>query len=163
MGEKDLFKQSLNNFINDFASGDAIRHLADKGYTVAQIVGMLDYPTPESHVAEVVWKHYIDTGKVSLNEPANTSFVEKITYERRQGAYERMGMKQVVTRVPVPNRKYVVVDYGKRMYKDKQEFLQSLSVLDKDDRDYILGLPWSLQSVYHELDERMERIRRVIR
>ena len=48
MGEKDLFKQSLNNFINDFASGDAIRHLADKGYTVAQIVGMLDYPIPES-------------------------------------------------------------------------------------------------------------------
>jgi hypothetical protein len=30
------------------------------------------------------------------------------------------------------------------------------------DRDYILGLPWPLQTVWHVADERMIRIRKVL-
>ena len=44
--EQEYFKKALSDFALDAASGGAIRHLADRGYTANQIVRMLDFPTP---------------------------------------------------------------------------------------------------------------------
>lgn len=37
MAEKDYFQNGLSNFTHEVASGGAIRHLAEPGYTVKQI------------------------------------------------------------------------------------------------------------------------------
>ena len=44
------------------------------------------------------------------------------------------------------------------MYQDRNAFEESLKALSDDDRDYILGLPWPLQTVWHVRNERMARI-----
>ena len=46
----------------------------------------------------------------------------------------------------------------KEIYKDKAGFEKKLEILSPKDREYILGLPWPLTTVYHVADERMIRI-----
>ena len=46
MSEQDFFKSALADFTFEAASGGAIRHLADLGYTVKQITEQLSFPTP---------------------------------------------------------------------------------------------------------------------
>ena len=157
-GSKQIFGRALRNFVNDFACGDDIRHLADRGYTVDEIAKEIDYPLMKDKIAEIVWKHYIDTRRICLEPPEDADYIEKTTYEKVQGEYGRMSMKKVVTRIPVEHKEYIECDYGRRIYKDKDAFMRELSALDAKDREYIQGLPWPLQTVYHEADERMRRI-----
>ena len=39
------FDRALANFINDVASGDAVRHMADQGLTVSEITARLQFST----------------------------------------------------------------------------------------------------------------------
>ena len=47
------FNEALGNFITDFAGGGAVRHLADSGLSVSEIVSRLDYPLPKEKVASI--------------------------------------------------------------------------------------------------------------
>ncbi|MEY8333206.1 hypothetical protein AALB53_08880 [Lachnospiraceae bacterium 47-T17] len=69
MSEQDYFANALANFTHEVASGGAIRHLADLGYTVRQITEQLSFPTPYEKVRKDVWEHLIDTRVVLLEEP----------------------------------------------------------------------------------------------
>ena len=153
------FNQALSNFINDFAGGGAIRHLADSGYTVGEICEKIDYPMPKNKVAEIVWKHYIDIGKICLEEPGTIH--KEVSYVKEQDSYGHISMRRVVKEQDISDKKYVVVDFGKQIYQDLAAFEKSLEGLDKKDKDYILDLPWPLTPVYHESDERMNRILRI--
>lgn len=68
-GEQKYFKKALSDFTFEMASGGAIRHLADRGYTVGEIVKMLDFPTPYERVGDLVRKHFLETGVLLLDEP----------------------------------------------------------------------------------------------
>ena len=181
----DYFSKALSNFTNDIASGDAIRHLADLGYTVNEIHDRLDFPTPHSRIADTVWKHYIDMGVIRLNEPDGRP-VEKVSYVREYDSLGRAYYKQVrevvmpggctasqddVTHSPKSQSdgvedsaplKYIPVDFGIKIYQNRAAFEESLSDLEPRDRDYILSLPWPLKTVWHIADERMNRISRGI-
>ena len=85
----EYFKKALANFTNDFASGGAIRHLADNGFTVKEIHARLDFPTPMSKVAETVWNHFLDKGVILTQEPAKGEITEKIDYVKVQGEFLR--------------------------------------------------------------------------
>ena len=78
--KQEYFKKSLSDFTFDMASGGAIRHLADRGYTVEQIVKMLDFPTPYDRVQQTVWKYFLDKGTVLLKEPEREAEEEKYGY-----------------------------------------------------------------------------------
>jgi hypothetical protein len=52
MDEKDVFREALNNFTFDVASGGAIAHLADSGFMPREIQKRLDFPTPYERVRE---------------------------------------------------------------------------------------------------------------
>ena len=54
--ENKYFKQALSDFTIEFASGDAIRALSDKGYSVNKIKSKLDFPTTEDRIKDIVWK-----------------------------------------------------------------------------------------------------------
>ena len=58
----DSFNRALSDFTHDVASGGAIRHLCDKGYTVSQIMKMLDYPTPRERVEKTFTRHLSESG-----------------------------------------------------------------------------------------------------
>ena len=154
----EYFKKALANFTNDFASGGAIRHLADNGFTVKEIHARLDFPTPMSKVAETVWNHFLDKGIILTQEPVIGEITEKIDYVKVQGEFGKTSFKRVVTQNPAIAEEYIKCDFGKRIYQNKTEFEKSLSALNERDRDYILGLPWPLTPVWHIADERMKRI-----
>lgn len=150
------FKKALADFTIDFASGDAIRALADKGYSVSEIHKRLDFPTPVEKIRDTVWKHFIDTGVILLDAPSAES-QKRVTYEKVQDSLGRTSFKQVVTE-DTELKEYVEIDFGKRIYQNKNAFEKSLEALSPEDRQYILDLPWPLTNVWHVKNERMERI-----
>lgn len=152
------FQRALSDFMYDFASGDAIRHLADAGLTISQITAKLSFPTPKDRVARTVWKHYIDQGIILQEEPKEGEMFRKVSYVTEQGAYGKVSMRQVVEEVQIPKAEYLPCDFGKRIYRDKEGFQESLKRLSETEKQYLLELPWPCQTVWHIRNERMNAI-----
>ena len=53
-GRQKYFDEALSDFVHDAASGGAIRHLVDLGYSLTQIMQALSYPTPRERVQKTV-------------------------------------------------------------------------------------------------------------
>lgn len=189
MAEQEYFKKALSNFTFDVASGGAIRHLADRGYTVQQIKEMLDFPTPLERVQQAVWQHFLDTGQVMYTEPEAGNQKEQFTYVLEYDAYGKSSYRRVTLKErdarPVSWRErqfsqkgdgpllafleqkckengeehsYVSCDFGLRSPREPAKYQRMLDLLEEDQREYILGLPWERKQVYHRLDERMRGI-----
>ena len=163
---KDYFQSTLADFTSDVASGDAIRHLADLGYSVDEIHERLDFPTPKEKIASVVWKHLVRTGVICLEEPGKTPR-EKVSYVKEYDSFGRTSFRQVREKIDPEDTgrkqpRYVECDFGIRKYKDKEAFEKSLVGLELRDKDYILSLPWPIQKVWHLNDERMRRIQEIL-
>lgn len=153
------FEKALTNFVQDFADGGAIRHLADKGLTVPQIAGRLDYPLPLERVGELVWRHYTETGRIRLEQPEQGERgIQRVRYVKEQGAYGRVSMRRVVEELDGPEGPYLECDFGRLLYRDREDFLKKTKALSKEDRDYVIYLPWPLRRVWHSEDERIRRI-----
>ena len=154
---EQYFQKALSRFAVEFAAGNAIRALADKGLTVSEIHDMLAYPVPQKTISEMVWAHYLDTCVIFLEDPGSTGEKVVASYEKVQDAYGKISFRQIKKTIPVTGE-YIRCDFGKRLYQDREGFISRLQALDAKDRDYVLGLPWPLQTVYHKKDARMERI-----
>ena len=159
MAQEQYFQKTLSKFMVEFAAGDAIRALADKGYTVEEIHGRLSYPVTRSAIGELVWGHYLDQGTILKFDPKEQAELTVTSYEKVQDRFGKVTFQQIRKTVPVTGE-YVPCDFGKRMYQDREGFLSALQALEPRDRDYVLGLPWPLETVWHKKDERMMRIRK---
>lgn len=140
----ETFHKTLGNFIHDFASGDAVRHLADNGLTVDEIVKRLDFPTPKTKVAEIVFQHYIDKGKITLTKPEGA--IKSVTYVKEQGEFGRVSMRQVVKTIETNPEDYVLCDFGKQMYKAGK--ISNPDSLTERAKRHLEALPWPLQEVW---------------
>lgn len=96
MAENEYFKQALSSFAMDMASGGAIKHLTNQGYTVQQIANKLDFPTPYEKVQELVWKQMIENGCLLLEEPGNGTEHEKVDYIQETDSLGRKSFRKVV-------------------------------------------------------------------
>lgn len=94
--EQEYFKRALSDFTFEAASNGAIRHLTDRGYTVGRITKMLDFPTPFERVQQVVWKHLLDTGAITLGEPSEGMGREEYTYVTDYDEYGRKSFRKVI-------------------------------------------------------------------
>ena len=150
------FNKALGNFINDSAAGGAVRHLADLGYSISEIEGELNYPVSKEKIAYFMWAHYLNIGKISLEEPKQVH--EKTSFVKEQDEYGRVSFRRVVEEVDNSDKEYVQCEFGKEIYKGTEEFKAFLEKLQPGDREYVQLMPWPLTPVYHELDERMKRI-----
>ena len=151
------FNKALANFVNDAAAGGAVRHLADLGYSIVDIEAELDYPISKERIAAFMWEHFVNTGKICLEEPKLTH--EKSSFVKEQDEYGRISFRRVTENIDNSSREYVKCDFGKKLYRRDSDFLNQLRLLSDDDREYIELLPWPLTPVFHELDERMRRIK----
>ncbi len=156
--ENSYFNKALSDFTIDFASGGAIRSMADRGLSIKQIKSRLDFPVPEGKIKEIVWKHYEENGTIVTGDPKETEKRKRIKYEKVTGSYGKTGFRQVKVIAPDEEREYYPCDFGKRIYRDRKAFEEYISCLCEDDRDYIMGLPWPLTTVWHAAGERMDRI-----
>ena len=71
MAKQEYFKSALSDFTYEAASGGAIRHLTDLGYTVKQISDQLSFPTPYARVQKTVWQRLLETGVLLAKEPGS--------------------------------------------------------------------------------------------
>mgnify|MGYP004683308473 FL=1 len=189
MAENEYFKQALSSFAMDMASGGAIKHLTNQGYTVQQIVNKLDFPTPYEKVQELVWKQLIENGCLLLEEPGNGTEHEKVDYIQETDSLGRKSFRKVVVSCENDTRihwkewnytwksedsfrafldercvkngeqdSYVRCDFGLRKYRDPKGYERTIQKLTAQQKEYILGLPWELRPVYHQLNLRMREI-----
>lgn len=156
--DNTYFNKALADFTNDVAYGAAVRKLAGQGCTVKEIKAKIDYPVSDSKIAEMVWKYYIDNGIIRLNKPEENTVTEKASYVLEYDAYGKPSYRRKVEQITAEEYEYFPCDFGKRLYLDRDAFMEEMSVLEKRDRDYICGLPWPLETVYHISNERMKRI-----
>ena len=100
MAEQEYFKNALSDFTYEAASGGAIRHLADLGYTVQQICDQLSFPTPYARVQKTVWQHLVDTGVVLTEEPGSGKNHRrgKAEYAMERDQYGRTSFRLVAAR-----------------------------------------------------------------
>ncbi|MDE6608016.1 MAG: hypothetical protein K2K54_09730 [Lachnospiraceae bacterium] len=194
MAEQEYFKRALSNFTYDVASGGAIRHLADVGYTVKQIMENLSYPTPYERVQKTVWEHLLDTGVILLEEPGSIKQHEAVTYVKEYNQFGKASFRRVAMKQKKEDKEiffketsflettkegladflcrkceengekeaYISCKFG--IYSRNMEQLEYiLKLLETDQRDYIMGLPWERSTgknkiCYHRLDRRMREI-----
>lgn len=189
MAENEYFKQALSSFAMDMASGGAIKHLTNQGYTVQQIVNKLDFPTPYEKVQELVWKQMIENGCLLLEEPGNGTEHEKVDFIQETDSLGRKSFRKVVVSCENDTRihwkewnytwksedsfrafldercvkngeqdSYVRCDFGPQKYRDPKGYERIIQKLTAQQKEYILGLPWELRPVYHQLNLRMREI-----
>lgn len=99
MAENEYFKEALSNFMFDAASGGAIRHLADRGYTAEEILKKLDFPTPLDRIQKTIWQHFLDKKVVLLEEPGLGGKQESYEYVTEYDQYGRKSFRRVTTSV----------------------------------------------------------------
>lgn len=189
MAGQEFFHAALANFMFDTASGGAIRHLADRGYTVKQIMERLDFPTPYDKVQQAVWEHFLDRDILRFEEPGTARLHKRHDYVTEYDQYGRKSFRRITAAsgreesisweeqvfsgqaqgelasclagLCVKNGEetaYVSCDFGLRSRREPERYGEVLKVLDRDDREYVLGLPWERRKVYHRLNQRMRNI-----
>lgn len=95
MSEQDYFRNALSDFTYEAASGGAIRHLADLGYTVRQICEELTYPTPYERVRRTVWQQLLNNAVVLTEEPGCGRMPAKAEYRVEHDKYGRTSFRMV--------------------------------------------------------------------
>jgi len=160
MEKEGYFQKALSKFMIEFAAGNAIRALADKGCSVEEIHDRLSFPVPKKAIGELAWAHFLDNGTICLYDPKEQPERIVTSYEKVQNSFGKVSFQQVRKKVALAGE-YVPCDFGKRLYQDREAFLEKLEALDAKDRDYVLGLPWPLETVWHLDNERMKRIRQL--
>jgi len=181
------FKKALSDFTFDVASGGAIRHLADSGYTVKQIVEHLSFPTSYEKVQKTVWDYLLDKGVLLLEEPGSEQR-EKVDYIKEYDSFGKPSFRRIVCSDKSTivswkemeykekengklreylflqcNRNgeesaYVSCDFGLRCKRESKQFEEDIRLLEERQRDYILGVFCEKKLVYHRLNPVMREI-----
>lgn len=188
MSEQEYFKKALSNFTYEIASGGAIRHLADQGYSIKQIQEHLDFPTSYEKIQKTVWEHLQHTGVLLLEEPGNGKQQENITFVKEYDNYGRPSFRRVVLSNSIEptywketqfdesvngslaaylkkkckqngtDTAYLSCDFGLRSSCEIESFRKVLQGLKENQLDYILGLPWEKKIFYHRANWNMIEI-----
>lgn len=95
MDEPSYFQNALSSFVMDAACGGAIRHLADIGYTLDQIVERLDYPAPRAKVQRIMMDYLYENRMLLKEEPSAKLFAAKEVFVQEQDAFGRRSMRKI--------------------------------------------------------------------
>ncbi len=153
--QQDYFNEALSNFMFDMASGGAIRHLADRGYSVDQIIKTLEFPTPRDRVEKTVYQHMLDTGMLRTSIGEGDMTVRQI--EKMQVYKLNHVLSEYIDKNGEKNS-YMLCPFGAWKRADRERYLDKLSCLTKREKEYIMGIRWEQQEMYHILNSRMLEI-----
>lgn len=117
MSEQDFFRNALSDFTYEAASGGAIRHLTDLGYTVKQISEKLTYPTPYERVRRTVWQQLLDTKAVLTKEPGSGETRGKTEYAVEHDKYGRTSYRLLA----VAGEEAGVICFKERSYSRERD------------------------------------------
>lgn len=153
--EHGYFDAALSDFMFDMASGGAIKHLADRGYSVDQIMNTLAFPTPRDRVEKTVYQHMLDTGMLKLSLEEENMTLRPITQKKE---YELNHFLSEHIRRNGEEASFLLCPFGAWLKKDRDQLLKLLACLTGREREYILGIRWEQNKMYHILNSRMLEI-----
>ncbi|MCR5594543.1 MAG: hypothetical protein K6G12_01730 [Lachnospiraceae bacterium] len=160
------FNEALGRMTHEVASAGAIRHLAELGFSVSQIHDRLDYPTSEEKIRETLWRYYLDTGRIVLEDPGEGEAIRRTrsTFVKQTDRFGRTSY--IKTGQPIEGDGlelgYVKCDLGLLKYRDPIKYKKCLESLSEGDRVYVSDINWPRQRIWHIADERMKRICQVM-
>lgn len=95
MMQKEYFKEALSDFTFEAANGGAVRHFAEKGYTVKQIIDGLDFPASYEKVQRAVWDFFLEKGVILLHEPGTAKGEKKKNYIKEYGKFGKISFRAI--------------------------------------------------------------------
>lgn len=161
-GKDGYFEAALSDFMFDVAAGGAIRHLVDRGYSVEQIMNELDYPVPRSKVEKAVYRYLTEAGvlvsvlPIEENEKSIMRMLELKKTERNQLTQQ---LHRCIEKNGIENS-YIECPFGVWKKENAKKLEDILACLSSRERDYLQGILWEPQIMYHQLTDRMQEISR---
>ncbi len=156
-GNENYFEAALSDFVFDVAAGGSIRHLTDRGYSVEQIMRELSYPVPRARVEKAVYRHLIQS-QILLSELPEEEEAPgiKLLHGKKEAQFPKTLMEAIAE--DGEENAYMECPFGRWIKKDEKQLMQILSCLTNREREYILGIPWGQDVMYHRLNGRMREI-----
>ncbi|MDE6846206.1 MAG: hypothetical protein K2J99_10640 [Lachnospiraceae bacterium] len=163
MSEQDFFRSALSDFTYEAASGGAIRHLTDLGYTVKQISEKLTYPTPYERVRGTVWQQLLDTKVVLTHEPGSGRTCGKTEYAVEHDKYGRTSYRLLAASGEETRAiRWKVRSYSRQIDGSLAEYLAKMCERNGEEGAYIacdFGMwqrrePKKLEAAMQTLNER---------
>lgn len=134
MDETNYFQSALSSFVTDAACGGAVRHLADIGYTLDQIVERLDYPAPRAKVQRIMMQYLYESRVLLREEPSEELFAEKVQFVQEQDAYGRRSMRKIIVdqkgQNTMTNTSEIILPLQREKTVQSQVFVWKKSVYD---------------------------------
>lgn len=156
-GKQGYFQTALSDFMFDVAAGGAIRHLVDRGHSVEQIMKELDYPVPRAKVEKAVYRYLLESGILLPELPDGEGEVRACFLREK----ERTKVPQALLKCISENGEencYMKCPFGLWMKQDGEKLRQITSCLTSREQEYILGIQWERNIMYHRLNSRMREI-----
>lgn len=153
----NYFQEALSDFVHDAASGGAIRHLLDLGYTTDGIMKELDFPTPRARVEKTVYRCLTDRGILLENLPVPEQEFCRTDIQAASAPALCAALRERIRRNG-EEHSYVACPFGTIRRSREARLAGMLSCLTTREREYILGIPWPPQVIYHRLNDRMFEI-----
>lgn len=151
------FEEALSDFTHDAASGGAIRHMTDLGYTTEQIMQNLDFPTSRERVEKTILKYMLKTGLLLEELPLPESALKKTVLENVTPVRLSSCLTELIQCNGEENS-YLACPFG-TIRRDREIRLgRMFSCLTSREKDYLMGIPWEMQMMYHRLNSRMREI-----
>lgn len=158
MGEKKgYFETALSDFMFDVAAGGAIRHLADRGHSIEQIMGELDYPVPRARVEKAFYRYLSETG-ILLPVLPDESIKSWHRFVRGKNGMDSAKMLTCHIEEYGETNAYMECPFGKWIGAYEKEGTKYMSCLSSREREYILGIRWEQHVMYHRLNGRIREI-----
>ena len=155
--KQGYFESALSDFMFDVAAGGAIRHLVDRGHSVEQIMKELDYPVPRAKVEKAVYRHLLES-KVLLSElPAENENMRIYLLQEKDKERLTKELQKHIEKYGEENS-YMECPFGQWMKNDERKLQQILSFLTSREQEYIMGIRWERNVMYHRLNGRMREI-----
>ncbi len=155
--DDNYFQDALFDFVHDAASGRAIRHLVDAGYTTAQIMKELDYPTPFVKIQHTVTRYLKETGILLETLPVTPESLHTVQLsDMPQDKLFSLLAQQIISNGE--ENSYISCPFYGSNSQDRTKTAHALSVLTTREREYLEGIAWDGKIMYHRLNRRMLEI-----
>lgn len=151
------FEDALSNFVHDMASGGAIRHLVDMGYSVDRIMEQLDYPTPRRRVEKTVYQYMMESGILLDALPVEETVMKVSHLNNVSHPVISQRLRELIQKND-KDSSYMQCPFGRWLQENQTEYLDQLSCLTGREKEYISGVPWHGDIMYHRLNDRMLEI-----
>lgn len=154
-GNESYFEAALSDFVFDVAAGGAIRHLTDRGYSVEQIMRELSYPVPRAKVEKAVYRHMTQS-RILLSVLPEEG--ENLRLKLLQGDKEAGFPKKLAEAIAESGEENAYMECPFGQWIKEKRIGQIISCLTNREQEYLLGIRWDQDVMYHRLNGRMREI-----